>query len=42
MNYLRYKENNPMQAMTKASKMGKILPQGFKKSVIRETLHWEN
>ena len=41
MNYLIYKENNPMHAMTKASKMSKILPQGFKKSVIRETLHWE-
>jgi hypothetical protein len=38
MNYLRYKENNPYQSMAKISKMDEIVPQGFKKTVIKETL----
>jgi hypothetical protein len=42
MNYLRYSENNPYQSMAKNSKMDKIMPQGFKKIVIRETLMWVN
>ena len=42
MNYLRYKENNSYQSMAKSSKMDKIMPQGFKKIVIRETLMWVN
>ena len=42
MNYLRYKENNPYQSMAKSSKMDEIMPQGFKKTVIRETLMWVN
>jgi len=42
MNYLRYKENNSYKSMAKSSKMDEIMPQGFKKIVIRETLMWVN
>jgi hypothetical protein len=42
MNYLRYKENNPYQSMSKSSNMNEIMPQGFKKTIIRETLLWVN
>ena len=42
MNYLRFSENNPYESMTKNSKMDQIMPEGFKKSVIRETLLWVN
>ncbi|MDG1761742.1 MAG: hypothetical protein P8H38_00615 [Flavobacteriaceae bacterium] len=42
MNYLRYKDNNSYQSIAKSSKMDEIMPQGFKKIVIRETLLWVN
>jgi hypothetical protein len=42
MNYLRYKDNNSYQSIAKSSKIDEIMPQGFKKIVIRETLLWVN